>query len=101
MNETGKALLSVLDIALLKTEPDRTPQTTAFLTELHRTTGGTKKNWPECLLVDGKQPEFTDFEYTVAQIALTAPGTVGGPLCTESELTALRCLLYTSPSPRD
>jgi hypothetical protein len=88
MNDTGKALLSVLDKALQKTEADQTPQTTAFLTELHRTTGGTKRNWPHGLLLDGRAVKFSDL--TVEQIAATAPVTIGGLLCSPDEITTLR-----------
>ena len=90
MNETGKALLTVLEKSLQETEPDQTPQTTAFITELRRTTGGTKRNWPEGLLLDGRQPAFTDFNLAVAQIAAGVPMFVGGPVCGEDELTKLR-----------
>jgi hypothetical protein len=88
MNKTGQALLSVLDKAIKQSEPDTTPQTTAFFSELRRTDGGTKRNWPEGMLIDGFQPAFTS--RTLAQFAWHSPLIIGEELCAESELVKLR-----------
>ncbi len=68
---------TAIEKALLKTEPDKTPQSSAFLNELHRTSGGTKKNWLAGLLLDGRAVRFTDD--TVRTIALAAYPTVASP----------------------
>jgi hypothetical protein len=85
-------LKTQVEKVMLKTEPDEAPLTSAFLRELRRTTGGTKKNWPQGLLIDGRQPEFTftDGLFTVYQISLQAQGYIGEPLYSQDELAKLR-----------
>jgi len=75
-----------------ETAPDEAPLTTALFRELRRTTGGTKRNWPEGLLIDGRSPEFTFTGglFTVYQICLQAQGYIGEPLCSQDELAKLR-----------
>lgn len=83
-------ILSAVDKALRETEPDQTPLTTAFIRELRRIDGGTKRNWPEGILLDSHKPEFTDFDRAVSAIAHSSFVEGDGPICTEDELAKLK-----------
>jgi hypothetical protein len=80
-------ILTAIDKALQKTAPDPTPLTTTFLTELLRTEGGRKKNWPSGILgLDGRAVRFA--ETTVHAIALH----VNEPLASPEEIEKLRAV---------
>lgn len=72
-----------MEKAIAKTEPDPTPLTTAFLTELLRTEGGRKRNWPAQVLLNGRTVSHS--AVTINAIALTAME----PLVTDEEMAKL------------
>jgi hypothetical protein len=80
-------LLSQLDIALQQTELDTAPTTTALITEVHRSTGGTRRIWPSATLRDGRAVPATN--KGLALIASCATMLIGKPVVIEAELEML------------
>jgi hypothetical protein len=89
-DESFKKLKTALELACEEIPPpDRTPQTSAFLSELRRTDGGTKRNYPHGLLIDGRAPAIADYARLVSCIAEHSEFAIGGPICTRDEFERL------------
>jgi hypothetical protein len=80
-------LLTSIDKAVQETQLDETPQTDSLLKELRRKDGGTKRNWPDNLLVDGHPVKIFDVDAIVQNIVLSA-GRDG--VVTKEEISKLR-----------
>lgn len=80
-------LVSALDIATAKSKFDPRPLTTALVTEICRTTGGAKRNWP-ALFTDGSRPLPRVGPETVSAIVFDS----GKDLCSPDELAQLQDL---------
>lgn len=82
----AEPLVSALDIATARSQFDSTPLTRALITELERTTGGAKRNWPTLFTDGGPLPRPTS--ETVNAIVFDS----GTPLCTPDDLAQLQDL---------
>src|ERR1017187_10238181 len=81
-------LLSQLDRALLATELDKAPTSSALLLELHRTTGGSQKICPPEILRDGRVIPITP--RGLAPSACGGPLSLGMEVASPKELATLR-----------